>query len=160
MFFDEIDALVPRRGSGSESSVSERVVGQFLAELDGVEKLTGVLVLAATNRRDIVDPALLRPGRFDVVLEIPPPDEPARLAILQIQTRDKPVSKEVDLVAIAAATQGRTGADLNAVCHHAALNAIRERVEADKGAGEAKPAPLPLVIQPRHFEAALKAMLK
>ncbi len=160
VFFDEIDALVPRRGSGSESSVSERVVGQFLAELDGVEKLTGVLVLAATNRRDIVDPALLRPGRFDVVLEIPPPDEPARLAILHIQTRGKPVSKEVDLVAIAAATEGRTGADLNAICHHAALNAIRERVQAGKDAGQETPVTPPLVIQPRHFEAALEAMRK
>ncbi len=160
VFFDEIDALVPRRGGGSESSVSERVVGQFLAELDGVEKLTGVLVLAATNRRDIVDPALLRPGRFDVVLEIPPPDEPARLAILQIQTRGKPVSKKVNLVAIAAATEGRTGADLTAICHHAALNAIRERVDAGKGAGQDAPAAAPLVIQPRHFEAALEAMRK
>ena len=161
VFFDEIDALVPRRGGGaSESSVSERVVGQFLAELDGVEKLTGVLVLAATNRRDIVDPALLRPGRFDVVLQIPPPDEQERLAILRIQTRGKPVSQEVHLEAIAANTEGRTGADLSAICHHAALNAIRERVEEARGAKQEHSGSRSLVIQPRHFEAALNESRK
>ena len=129
VFFDEIDALVPRRGSGvSDAGVSERVVGQFLAELDGVEKLTGVLVLAATNRPDMVDPALLRPGRFDVVVEIALPDEPARLAILQVQVRGKPLAQEVRLETIAANTEGLTGADLGAICQHAALNAIRERI--------------------------------
>lgn len=156
VFFDEIDALVPRRGSGaSEAGVSERVVGQFLAELDGVEKLTGVLVLAATNRPDMVDPALLRPGRFDVVVEIPLPDEQERLAILRIQTRGKPVAKEVRLEAIAANTAGLTGADLGAICHHAALNAIRERVEEAIGAKQEHSVSRPLLIQPRHFEAAL-----
>jgi transitional endoplasmic reticulum ATPase len=161
VFFDEIDALVPRRGGGgSDSNVSERVVGQFLAELDGVEKLTGVLILAATNRRDIVDPALLRPGRFDVVLEIPPPDEQDRLAILRIQTRGRPVSPEVNLEALAANTAGRTGADLGAICHGAALNAIRERVEESSGANQDPPEVRPLLIQPRHFEAALKEIRK
>ena len=158
LFFDEIDALVPRRGSGaSDAGVSERVVGQFLAELDGIEKLTGVLVLAATNRPDIVDPALLRPGRFDVVVEIPRPDEPERLAILRVQTRGKPLAQEVRLDAIAANTDGLTGADLRAICHHAALNAIRELVEAKQPIASS---PMPLaahavLIQPRHFEAAL-----
>ena len=161
VFFDEIDALAPRRGAGgSESHVSERVVGQFLAELDGVEKLTDVLVLAATNRRDIVDPALLRPGRFDVVLEIPLPDEQERLAILCIQTRGKPVSREVHLETIAAGTHGRTGADLSAICHHAALNAIRERVEEARGGKEEPPVSRPLLIQPRHFESALNEIRK
>ena len=160
VFFDEIDALVPRRGGGgSDSNVSERVVGQFLAELDGVEKLTGVLILAATNRRDIVDPALLRPGRFDVVVEIPPPDEQARLAILRIQARGKPVSPEVHLETIAANTAGQTGADLSAVIHRAALNAIREAVEARGGTEEASVA-RSLLIQPRHFDAALNAISK
>jgi transitional endoplasmic reticulum ATPase len=156
VFFDEIDALVPKRGGGaSDAHVSERVVGQFLAELDGIEKLTGVLVLAATNRPDIVDPALLRPGRFDVVVEIPLPDEQERLAILRIQTRGKPVSQEVRLEAIAANTDGMTGADLGAICHHAALNAIRERVEEARGAEQEHSVSRPLIIQPRHFEAAL-----
>lgn len=159
VFFDEIDALVPRRGSGaSDAGVSERVVGQFLAELDGVEKLTGVLVLAATNRPDMVDPALLRPGRFDVVVEIALPDEPARLAILQVQVRGKPLAQEVRLETIAANTEGLTGADLGAICQHAALNAIRERIEQAKGENGAKGEPAdaaPLLIEARHFEAAL-----
>ena len=160
VFFDEIDALVPRRGSGaSDAGVSERVVGQFLAELDGVEKLTGVLVLAATNRPDMVDPALLRPGRFDVVVEIALPDEPARLAILQVQVRGKPLAQEVRLETIAANTEGLTGADLGAICQHAALNAVRERIEQAKdknGAGTEPADAYPLLIEARHFDAALK----
>lgn len=156
VFFDEIDALVPRRGSGaSDAGVSERVVGQFLAELDGVEKLTGVLVLAATNRPDMVDPALLRPGRFDVVVEVALPDEATRFAILQVQVRGKPVAKEVRLETIAATTEGLTGADLGAICQHAALNAIRERIEQAKGDGTEPADASPLLIETRHFEAAL-----
>lgn len=159
VFFDEIDALVPRRGSGaSDAGVSERVVGQFLAELDGVEKLIGVLVLAATNRPDMVDPALLRPGRFDVVVEIALPDEPARLAILQVQVRGKPLAQDVRLETIAANTEGLTGADLGAICQHAALNAVRERIEQAKGENSAGTEPAdasPLLIEARHFEAAL-----
>lgn len=159
VFFDEIDALVPRRGSGaSDAGISERVVGQFLAELDGVEKLTGVLVLAATNRPDMVDPALLRPGRFDVVVGIALPDEPERLAILQVQVRGKPLAQEVHLETIAANTKGLTGADLGAICQHAALNAIRERIEQAKGENGAGTEPAdtsPLLIEARHFEAAL-----
>jgi transitional endoplasmic reticulum ATPase len=158
VFFDEIDALVPRRGSGgSDAGVSERVVGQFLAELDGVEKLTGVFVLAATNRPDMVDPALLRPGRFDVVVEIALPDESERLAILQVQVRGKPIDKKVDLKMLAAETVGLTGADLGAICNRAALNAIRDRIEAGiKG----KPiTSSPLLILTRHFEVALAEIL-
>ena len=159
VFFDEIDALVPRRGSGaSDAGVSERVVGQFLAELDGVEKLIGVLVLAATNRPDMVDPALLRPGRFDVVVEIALPDEPARLAILQVQVRGKPLAQDVRLETIAANTEGLTGADLGAICQHAALNAVRERIEqakVEKSAGTEPADASPLLIEARHFEAAL-----
>lgn len=156
LFFDEIDALVPRRGSGaSDAGVSERVVGQFLAELDGVEKLTGVLVLAATNRPDMVDPALLRPGRFDIVVEIPLPDEQERLAILQVQVRGKPVGKEVGLETIAANADGLTGADLGAICNRAALTAIRERIDEAKGSGVGPSTASPLLIQARHFAAAL-----
>lgn len=156
VFFDEVDALVPRRGSGlAESSVSERVVGQFLAEMDGIEKLTGVLVLAATNRRELIDPALLRPGRFDVVVDIPVPDEQERLAILQIQTRGKPVSADVQLESIAGCTAGRSGADLMSICQRAALNAIRERIQEGLSAGKGSAAARPLSIEPRHFDAAL-----
>ena len=157
VFFDEIDALVPRRGSGaSDAGVSERVVGQFLAELDGIEKLKGVLILAATNRPDMVDPALLRPGRFDVVVEIGVPDEAQRLAILQVQVRGKPVAKDVDLAAIAAASVGLTGADLGAICNRAALNAIRERIAQGKPLETVSAKNIPVLIQARHFESALK----
>jgi transitional endoplasmic reticulum ATPase len=157
VFFDEVDALVPRRGSGaSDSGVSERVVGQFLAELDGVEKLAGVLVLAATNRPDMVDPALLRPGRFDVTIEIGLPDEQQRLAILQVQVRGKPVAKGVDLKALALDTAGLSGADLGAICNRAALNAIRERITQGQGGGAKTAKQAPLLIQARHFEAARK----
>lgn len=155
VFFDEIDALVPRRGSGaSDAGVSERVVGQFLAELDGVEKLTGVLVLAATNRPDMVDPALLRPGRFDVVVEIPLPGELERLAIFQVQVRGKPVAHDVGLSSLAVRTVGLTGADLGAICNRAALNAIRERITASQEGGASSSAPLSILSS--HFEAALK----
>ncbi len=155
IFFDEIDALVPRRGGGaSDAGVSERVVAQFLAELDGVEKLSGVLVLAATNRLDMIDPALRRPGRFDVIVEIPLPDEVERLAVLQVQVRGKPLSCEVDLAFIATNTAGLTGADLGAICQRAALNAIRERVGLSPEQEILSDAS-PLLIQMQHFEAAL-----
>ena len=161
VFFDEIDALVPRRGSGeTDAGVSERVVGQFLAELDGVEKLTGVLVLAATNRPDMVDPALLRPGRFDVTVEIPLPNEEERLAILQVQARGKPVDPNVPLGTIAAITVGMTGADLGAICQHAALFAIRERVEQMESASSEATMSDPLNINSKHFEAAIREVQK
>ncbi len=158
VFFDEVDALVPRRGNGAtDGNVSERVVGQFLAEMDGIEKLKGVLVLAATNRPDIIDPALLRPGRFDVLVEIPPPDEGERLAILQIQTRGKPLNADVNLAMIAADTTGRTGAELSGLCQQAALNAIRERLASTTIVTDLAPA-IPLSITARHFHAALEQM--
>lgn len=159
VFFDEIDALVPRRGSGaSDAGVSERVVGQFLAELDGVEKLNGVLILAATNRPDMVDPALLRPGRFDVVVNIPIPNEDERLAILQVQVRNKPIDKNLRLEELAAVTQGLTGADLEAICNRAALNAIRDQISMRQSEGRSASSTVPLVIEARHFESALKGI--
>ncbi len=107
IFFDEIDALVPTRGGGStDSHVTERVISQFLAEMDGVEDLNGVLVLGATNRPDILDPALLRPGRFDIQIPLPLPDLAGRREIFQIGLRDKPLSGKVDIPALAAATEG------------------------------------------------------
>jgi transitional endoplasmic reticulum ATPase len=153
VFFDEIDALVPRRGA-SDAGVSERVVAQFLAELDGVEKLTGVLVLAATNRLDMIDPALRRPGRFDAVVEIPLPDGAARLAILQVQVRSKPIADDVNLAFIADNTEGLTGADLGAICQSAALNAIRECISLSPESQISVDAPS-FLIHMQHFEAAL-----
>jgi transitional endoplasmic reticulum ATPase len=134
LFFDEIDALVPTRGSGtSDSHVTERVISQFLTELDGVEELGDVLVLGATNRLDMLDPALLRPGRFDLLLEIPLPDEEGRKAIFTVGLRGKPLVADVcadrHIEELAASTEGFTGADIQAVVKRAALEAIREVVE-------------------------------
>jgi len=150
VFFDEIDALVPSRGSGSsDSHVTERVISQFLTELDGVEELNGVLILGATNRPDILDPALLRPGRFDLVLEIPKPDEAGRREILEIGLRGKPVAKDVRADDLAAAMAGFTGADIQAVCQQAALAAIRDAV------GKGRPEKRKVLIRREHIEQAL-----
>lgn len=132
VFFDEIDSLVPTRSSGAmDERVSERVVSQFLAELDGIEELTGVLVLGATNRRDLIDPALLRPGRFDLLVEVPMPDRTARREIFAVHLRDKPVEEGVDLDDLAAHSDGFSGADIQAVCNQAAWDAVR-RVIANR----------------------------
>ena len=131
IFFDEIDALVPSRGGGAaDSHVTERVIGQFLAEMDGIEELNGVLVLGATNRPDILDPALLRPGRFDVQVEIPLPDRDARAAIFAIGLRDRPMAEGIMIESLAERTAGFTGAEIQAVCDQAALAAIRAAREA------------------------------
>jgi len=131
IFFDEIDALVPVRSAGSsDSHVAERVLSQFLAELDGIEELKGVLVLGATNRTDMLDPAVLRPGRFDAVIEIPMPDAKDRKEIFEVHLRNKPVTSDLNLGSLAAGTEGFSGADIAGVCHYAALNALRRVVEA------------------------------
>lgn len=134
MFFDEIDALVPVRSSGSsDSHVAERVLSQFLAELDGIEELKGVLVLGATNRTDMLDPAVLRPGRFDEIIEIPIPDEKDREEVFEVHLRDKPLESNLSLSDLAAGTEGFCGADIAGVCHYAALRALRRVVEAGSG---------------------------
>jgi transitional endoplasmic reticulum ATPase len=142
VFFDEIDSIAPRRGQRFDSGVTDRIVNQLLTEMDGLERLEGVVVIAATNRPDILDPALLRPGRFDRLIYVPPPDERARLEILKVHTRRMPLAEDVDLAEIAKRTEGYTGADLAAVCKEAALAALRE-------AGK------PTKVTMRHF---LKAM--
>ncbi|MDI6810918.1 MAG: CDC48 family AAA ATPase [archaeon] len=125
LFFDEIDSIAPVRGHGSDSGVTERVISQMLTEMDGLEELKGVVVLAATNRIDIVDPALLRPGRFDLIIELPMPDERARYEIFKVHTKRKPISKDIRLEELAKMTEGFTGADVEAVCNRAAMLAIR-----------------------------------
>jgi transitional endoplasmic reticulum ATPase len=145
LFFDEIDALVPARGLGSsDAHVTERVISQFLTELDGVEELGDVLVLGATNRLDMLDPALLRPGRFELLLEIPLPDEEGRKAIFAVGLRGKPLAADVStdrrIEELAASTEGFTGADIQAVCRRAALEAIRELVLRSEGAVLSAPA--------------------
>ncbi|MEM2185859.1 MAG: CDC48 family AAA ATPase [Thermofilaceae archaeon] len=126
VFFDEIDSIVPRRGYRFDSGVTDRIVNQLLTEMDGLEKLEGVVVIGATNRPDIIDPALLRPGRFDRIIYVPPPDRAARLEILKVHTRRMPLAEDVDLEKIADATEGYTGADLAALCKEAAIIALRE----------------------------------
>ena len=138
LFFDEIDALAPRRASGS-SQVTERVVSQLLTEIDGIETLRGVIVLAATNRMDLLDPALLRPGRFDLVIELPAPDLKAREAILRIHTHSMPLNNAVDLGALAEQTAGFTGADLENLCQRAAMAAIRAYLEQAQSGGPRVP---------------------
>jgi transitional endoplasmic reticulum ATPase len=128
VFFDEIDAIAPVRGH-DVSGVTDRIVNQLLTELDGIKPLRGVVVIAATNRPDLVDPALLRPGRFDRVIYVPPPDKNARLEILKIHTRKVPLAEDVDLAKLAEMTEGYSGADLEALVREAVLLALREKLE-------------------------------
>ena len=130
IFFDEIDSVAPKRGMDGSSHVADRVISQFLTELDGIEELKGIMVLAATNRPDIIDEALLRAGRFDFHFEIPLPDEDARLEILKVHTREKPLAEDVNLESLAAASENMVGADLESICKKAAMKAIREFIES------------------------------
>ena len=131
IFIDEIDSLVPARGGGlGEPAVTERVVNTILAEMDGLEELQSVVVIGATNRPNLLDPALLRPGRFDELVYVPVPDETGRLHILRIQTRGMPLAEDVDLADVAKRTQGYTGADLGDVVRRAGLLALRENLES------------------------------
>ena len=132
IFIDEIDALAPQRGGGlSEPQVTERVVNTLLSEMDGLEELQGVVVVGATNQPTLLDPALLRPGRFDEITYVPVPDREGRLKILQIHTRTMPLADDVDLDALADQTEGYTGADLENLTRRAGLQALREDAEAD-----------------------------
>ncbi|MBS7659550.1 MAG: CDC48 family AAA ATPase [Candidatus Bathyarchaeia archaeon] len=144
IFFDEIDSLAPRRGLGyADSGVTERVISQLLTEMDGIVALEGVVVMAATNRPDIVDPAILRPGRFDRLIYVPPPDEKSRLQILKIHTRSMPLAKDVNLEVIASMTNNYSGADIEALCREAALQALRRDINTKE-------------VTMRDFEEAMK----
>jgi len=127
IFFDEIDSLVPRRGMGyADSGVTERVISQLLTEMDGILALEDIVVIAATNRPDIIDPAILRPGRFDRLIYVPEPDQKARLEIFKLYTKEMPLAKDVDLTRLAEMTKSYSGADIEALCREAALNALRK----------------------------------
>ena len=146
VFFDEIDSIAPARGFRHDTSgVTDRIVNQLLTEMDGIVPLSNVVVIAATNRPDILDPALLRPGRFDRLIYVPPPDREARREIFKIHTRNMPLASDVDLDKLAEMTEGYTGADIEAVCREAAMIALRE---------EFKVRPVSM----KHFEAALKSI--
>ena len=144
VFLDEIDAIAPRRGAGSDTNVTERVVNQLLTSMDGLESLEKVTVIAATNRPDIVDPALLRPGRFDRLVLIPVPDQAARLSILKVHAKPMPLVN-VDLESLATRTEGYVGADLENLCREAAMIALREDPNAK-------------IVEMRHFETALQGV--
>jgi transitional endoplasmic reticulum ATPase len=153
VFFDEIDALVPSRGGGtSDAHVAERVLSQFLTELDGVEELRGVLVLGATNRADMLDPAILRPGRFDEIIEIPLPDEESRRSIFDVHLRHKPLAAGCSAETLAARTNGFSGAEIESICTKAALRAVRRAVAAKV---EDPPAVTAVSVEPSDLEAAL-----
>jgi transitional endoplasmic reticulum ATPase len=131
IFFDELDSIVPRRGLGySDSGASERVISQLLTEIDGIESLQNVLVIAATNRPDILDPAVLRPGRFDRLIYVPSPDFDSLKEIFKIHTHSMPLSRDVDLEELTRKAQGYSGADIEAICREAAIDALREDIEA------------------------------
>jgi len=130
IFFDELDSVVPRRGMGyGDSGVSERVISQLLTELDGIESLENVVVIGATNRPDIIDPAILRPGRFDRLIYVPSPDHATRYQILKLHTQGMPLAHDVDLDQLATQTQSYSGADLEAVCREAGLVSLRKNIE-------------------------------
>ncbi len=148
VFFDEIDAICARRGAGG-GATQERMVTQLLTEMDGLTQPAGLIVLGATNRADLIDPALLRPGRFDLVVEMPLPDAAGRLAILHLHTRVMPLSSQVDLPRLASMTEGFAGADLAGLCRLAALAALARTPDTEEP-----------VVTPDDYSAALRELLK
>jgi transitional endoplasmic reticulum ATPase len=132
IFFDEIDSLAPKRGMSTDSNVTERVVNQLLTEMDGLEDLNNVVVIAATNRPDILDTALLRPGRFDRIILVPVPDFDARKAIFAVHTKSMPLGSDVSIDYLAQKSEGYVGADIEAVCREAAIFVLREDIKAKK----------------------------
>ncbi|MCD6383524.1 MAG: CDC48 family AAA ATPase, partial [Thermoplasmata archaeon] len=158
VFIDELDSLAPQR-SGAMSAgeqVTERVVSQLLTEMDGLENLKDIVVIGATNRIDLIDRALLRPGRFDRIIEIPMPDEDARVEILKIHTRGMPLDKSVDLKELAKKMEGFSGADIASVCKEAGMLALRELIEAHPGASPEELKKVKKKITKDHFEKAMK----
>jgi len=157
IFFDELDAIAPTRGANfGDSHVTERVISQLLTELDGLEILTNVVVIAATNRPDIIDPALLRPGRFDRLLYVPPPDRESRVQILKIHTKKKPLDQDINIDELANRTEGYTGADIASLSSTAVMLALREHITRYPDPKEADKNVQSLKIQMHHFEEAIK----
>jgi transitional endoplasmic reticulum ATPase len=133
VFLDEIDSLTPKRGMGmSDSGVSERVISQLLTEMDGITTLQDIVVIAATNRPDMVDSAVIRPGRFDRLIYVPEPDDKSRVQIFKIYTRNMPMEQDVDVNQLASVTKYYSGADIESLCREAAMHALRRDVNAQK----------------------------
>jgi transitional endoplasmic reticulum ATPase len=156
IFFDEIDALAPTRGMGGDSMVTERVVSQLLTELDGIQALNGVVVLAATNRIDMVDPALVRPGRFDKIIAIPLPNKEARLQILSLSLEGKQKDRDVDVETLVEMTEGFSGADLAALVNTAVSMVLQEYVAKYPKIDDAKAHIKEAIVSMEHFKAAAK----
>ncbi|NJD52288.1 MAG: CDC48 family AAA ATPase [Candidatus Methanoperedens sp.] len=154
IFFDEIDSMVPTRGVAFDSGVTERMVSQILTEIDGLEELKNVVVVAATNRPDMVDPALLRPGRLERFIYVRPPDMKERNIIFNIHLKGKPISPEIDIGELAQRTQGYVGADIEAICHEAAIIALRDWIKPGMDRETVKIEALNVRIQKEHFEKA------
>jgi len=155
VFFDELDSIAPNRGTGSDAKVTERVISQILTEMDGLEELHNVTVIAASNRPDLIDPALLRPGRFSRHILIPPPDEAARKAIFRIHLQGKPVSQDVDIGRLASRTDTYSGAEIANVVNEAVMLAIREFIGKSKGAEPKEKDVKAYRLEKRHLEEAL-----
>ncbi len=156
IFLDEMDSIAPTRGGSSDSHVTERVVSQILTELDGLEELKEVVVLAATNRPDMIDQALLRPGRLDRLIYIQPPNEEAREKIFSIHLEGKPIVDDVDIKELAKNTSGYVGADIEVICREAVMLALREFIESGVEPEHLKESAQNIVIKKEHFDAAIK----
>jgi transitional endoplasmic reticulum ATPase len=143
IFFDEIDSMASRRGYDPGTKVTERVLNQLLAEMDGLEQLNEIVVIAATNRPDMLDPAILRPGRFDRLLKVMPPGKEERLAVFKVHTKNMPLTKDINLASMAEKTEGYSGADIEAVCREAGMLALRDDINAKE-------------VKKKYFDAALK----
>lgn len=156
IFFDEIDAIVPVRGKGGDNSTTERLICQLLTEIDGVETLKGVMIIGATNRLDMIDPALLRPGRFGITLEFKRPEFNERKEIFKIHTKGKPLADDVDITKLAEQTDGCSGAEIMEICEKSALEALSDYIYCNEIHREAD-YKNPVLIYKTHFENILKS---
>jgi transitional endoplasmic reticulum ATPase len=156
VFFDEIDSIAPIRGLGGDSMVTERVVSQLLTELDGIHSLNGVVTIAATNRSDMIDPALLRPGRFDRIVYVPLPDKNTRKKIIEIHSSDKPISNDIDFDKISELTEGFSGADVSSVANTAVSIVLHEYLQKYSTPEDAAKHASETHVTMKHFEDAVK----
>jgi len=156
IFFDEIDSIAPIRGAGGETAVTERVVSQLLTELDGMENMHGVVVLAATNRADMIDPALLRPGRFDKIIQIPLPDKESRKSIIKINAKKIPVGEDVDFDKLSEITDGMSGADVASIANTAVSLIIHEFLDTHPDVKDVEKSSTDAKVTMKHFEEAVK----
>ncbi len=155
LFLDEVDSILPKRVSGtSDSHVTERIISQFLMEMDGIEVLRGVVVLAATNRIDLIDPAILRRGRFDLIFKLPLPDEKAREEIIKIHTRNKALDSHIDLSSLAKEAKNMVGSDLEFICKKATMFAVKDYIQSETGkVGKGRKE---FMVMKKHFDRAIE----